>query len=76
MDLVASIREGKPIMEIEEVANSSMTAIVGREAAYSGQEVKFEWGAKESQQRLSPEDLSAKTNPVRPVPRPGEYKLS
>ena len=75
MDLVASIREGKPIVEIEEVANSSMTAIMGREAAYSGQEVTFDFMTKESKLDLGVEDLNAKQNPVRPVPRPGEYKL-
>lgn len=76
MDLVASIRAGKPIMEIQEVADSSMTAIIGREAAYSGQEVSFDWGTKESKMKLGPDDLMAQENPVRPVPVPGEYKMS
>ena len=76
MDLIASIRNGEPIMEIQEVADSSMTAIIGRESAYSGQEVTFEWGTKESKMSLLPEDLQAKTNPVRPVPIPGDYKLA
>jgi myo-inositol 2-dehydrogenase/D-chiro-inositol 1-dehydrogenase len=62
-------------MEIQEVADSSMTAVIGREAAYSGQEVTFDWGTKESKLKLAPDDLNAKTNPVRPVPMPGEYKL-
>ncbi|MFT5303428.1 MAG: myo-inositol 2-dehydrogenase/D-chiro-inositol 1-dehydrogenase [Mariniblastus sp.] len=75
MDLVASIRAGKPIMEIQEVADSSMTAVIGREAAYSGQEVSFEWGTAQSKMKLAPDDLTAKVNPVRPVPVPGKYKL-
>jgi myo-inositol 2-dehydrogenase/D-chiro-inositol 1-dehydrogenase len=75
MDLIASIRAGKPIMEIQEVADSSMTAVIGRESAYSGQEVTFDWGTKESEMKLAPDDLSAKNNPVRPVPKPGDYKL-
>ena len=74
-ELVESIRAGAPIMEIQEVANSSMTAIIGREAAYSGQEVTFDWGTKESKMDLAPKDLNAKSNPVRVVPVPGEYKL-
>ena len=75
MDLVASIRAGNPIMEIQEVADSSMTAIIGRESAYSGQEVSFEWGTSESKMKLAPDDLTAKTNPVRPIPMPGNYSL-
>ena len=74
MDLITSIRNGEPIMEIQEVADSSMTAIIGRESAYSGQEVTFDWGTK-SEMSLLPKDLQAKVNPVRPVPIPGDYKL-
>lgn len=76
MDLVASIRNGKPIMEIQEVADSSMTCIIGREAAYTGQEVTFDWGANQSNMKLGVDDLTIKTKPVRPVPVPGEYQLS
>lgn len=76
MDLVASIRNGNPIMEVQEVADSSMTCIIGREAAYSGQEVTFDWGAKESSMKLGVDDLTVKNKPVRPVPVPGEYQLS
>jgi predicted dehydrogenase len=75
-DLIASIRAGTPIQEIMEVANSSLTAVIGREAAYSGQEVNFDWAAKESTQSLAPTDITAKSNPVRDVPIPGVYKLS
>ena len=75
MDLVASIRDGKPIMEIEEVANSSMTAIIGREAAYSGKEITWDWAVNESKMKLAPEDITAKTNPVRDIPKPVDYKL-
>jgi len=76
MDLVDSIRKGEPIMEIQEVADSSMTAIIGRESAYLGKEVTFDWGTKESKMKLGPDDITAKVNPVRPVPIPGQYKLS
>ena len=76
MDMVESIRNGKPIMEIQEVADSSMTCIIGREAAYSGQEVTFDWGAKQSSMKLGVDDLMAKSKPVRPVPVPGNYQIS
>lgn len=75
MDLVASIRDGSPIMEIQEVADSSMTAVMGREAAYSGQDVTFDFMTQESKLDLGVEDLTAKQKEVRPVPKPGEYNL-
>ena len=74
-DLIASIRANDPIQEIKEVADSSLTAILGREAAYSGQEVTFDWLKKESQLRLAPETLAAST-PIREIPQPSNYSLS
>jgi hypothetical protein len=38
-DLIASIREDKPINELKNVAESTLTAIIGRMAAYTGQAV-------------------------------------
>ena len=38
-DLIASIRAGKPINEAQAVAESTMTGILGREAAYSGKAI-------------------------------------
>ena len=39
-DLIASIRAGKPLNEAKQTAESAMTAVMGRMAAYSGQLVK------------------------------------
>ena len=41
-DLVSSIRAGKPINELKQVAESTLTAIMGREAAYTGQTLTWE----------------------------------
>src|SRR6266550_2129628 len=38
-DLIASIRAGRPLNEGRQVAESTLTAIMGREAAYTGQEI-------------------------------------
>lgn len=76
IDLITSIRDGSPIQEIQEVADSSLTAVIGREAAYSGQEVSFNWAAQESKQDLLPEDLSAAQHEIAPVPIPGVYQLT
>jgi len=73
--LIESIRGGDPIQEIQGVADSSLTCIIGREAAYSGQEVRFDWAADESKLKLSPDEIKLADYPVRPVPIPGTYKL-
>ena len=41
-DLIASIRAGKPLNELKQVAESTLTAIMGREAAYTGQELTWD----------------------------------
>ncbi len=43
VDLIESIRRGKPLNETRNVAEATLTAILGREAAYSGKVV--EWDA-------------------------------
>ena len=37
-DLIESIRSGKPINELKNVAESTLTAIMGRMSAYTGKE--------------------------------------
>ena len=37
IDLIASIRAGKPLNEAEQIAESTLTAIMGRMPAYTGQ---------------------------------------
>ena len=57
-DLVDSIRAGKPIVELKQTADSSMVAILGRTAAYTGQRVTWEFMTQESQLDLFPKNLS------------------
>ena len=42
IDLVTAIRTGNQIVEAEETANSVLTAIMGRESAYTGKKVTWE----------------------------------
>ena len=42
IDLLKAIRENKPLNELEQVAHSTFTAIIGRMAAYSGQSLKWD----------------------------------
>jgi predicted dehydrogenase len=75
-DLVASIRTGKPYNELKQVAESTLTAIMGREAAYTGQEMTWEKVLNAKQDLMPPvgvTDYGALTVP--PVPMPGKTKL-
>ena len=73
-DLAAAIRGGSLPNDARSIAESTLTAILGREAAYSGSTVEWE-KLKTSQQSLLPEKFEFGPLPVRPVARPGEYKL-
>ena len=56
-DLIASVRSGKPINELKNVAESTMTAILGRTAAYTGREVTWEH-VLNAQEELMPTHLA------------------
>lgn len=71
IDLVTAIRTGNQIVEAEETARTNLTAIMGRESAYTGKEVTWEdmmgSGLKlgpEGELALGPVDLKA----VIPIP--------
>jgi predicted dehydrogenase len=70
-ELFASIRAGKPINNGEYMANSTLLAIMGRMAAYTGQQITWEM-ALNSKEDLSPPqyDWSVKL-PDPPVALPG-----
>ena len=72
-DLIASIRNGKPLNETEHVAYSTLTAILGREAAYTGKSLNYA-DLMKSELDLSPPKYAFGDNPVRPVPMPGSER--
>jgi len=75
-DLINSIRSGKPIVEIKELADSSLTAVMGRMAAYTGQAVTWDFMTQESQLDLVPAGLTRETQMVsQGVAVPGRTKL-
>jgi predicted dehydrogenase len=74
IDLIASIRAGKPLNEGKQIAESTLTAIMGRLAAYTGQEVSWEH-AMNSPLNLMPEKLEFGQLPVSPVAVPGKTPL-
>jgi len=73
-ELFASIRAGKPMNDGPRMVNSTMMAIMGRMAAYTGQVVTWE-KAINSQEKLMPEKLEWGPMPVAPVAKPGVTKL-
>jgi len=74
-DLIASIRQGNPINEGRDVAESTMTAITGRMSAYTGRALKWDWAMNASNLDLSPPKYEMGDLPVRPVAIPGKTKL-
>jgi predicted dehydrogenase len=71
-DLIASIRSGNPLNEAEQIAQTTLTAIMGREAAYTGQTILWDELLK-SPMNLMPEKLAmdAPPPPAR-IPVPGK----
>ena len=72
--LIASILARAPINEAQAVAESTMTGILGREAAYSGQAITWE-AAMKSETRLGPADYTVASLPIPPVAMPGQYRF-
>ena len=69
-DLIASIRAGKPLNELRQVADSTLCAIAGRESAYTGKVISLEqfMAAPES---IVPTKLEFGPIAVPAVPVPG-----
>jgi predicted dehydrogenase len=69
-DLFRSIRDGQPLNEGTMVAESTLTAIMGRMATYTGQEVTWEQALLS--ERLGPATYEFGELAVDPVPMPGK----
>ncbi len=75
-DLIASIRQGKPINEGRNVAESTMAAIMGRMSAYTGRALKWDWAMNASKLDFTPPRYDFGVDlPVRPVAVPGKTQL-
>jgi len=75
IDMIQSIKAGTPLNELQSVTESTLTAIMGRMAAYSGQVVTWEDALKSKVVQM-PADLSMDSHiEVGPVPVPGKYKV-
>jgi len=75
VDLIASIRGGKPLNEGRQIAESTMCAIMGRMSAYTGRAMSWDWAMTSSKLDLSPAKYEFGPNPVDPVATPGTTEL-
>lgn len=73
-DLVTSIRSGRVLNEGKRIAESTLTAIMGRMSAYTGKQVTWEQ-AMASKENLAPPAYEFGPLPVAPVPIPGRTPL-
>lgn len=74
-ELFASIRSGQPINDGVWMTQSTLAAIMGRMAAYTGQEVSWEQ-ALNSTEKLVPDNLTWDMKlPIAPMAVPGKTKL-
>jgi predicted dehydrogenase len=73
-ELFASIRAGKPINNGEWMAKSTLMAIMGRMATYTGQAITWDM-AMNSKEDLTPPAYEFGHLPVAPIARPGVTKF-
>ncbi|HZT80602.1 MAG TPA: Gfo/Idh/MocA family oxidoreductase [Gemmataceae bacterium] len=73
-ELVASIRAGKPINNGDYMTKSTLMAIMGRMATYTGQKITWDM-ALHSKERLGPDKYEFGSLPTPEVARPGVTKF-
>lgn len=73
-ELIAGIRSGQVINDGESAAYSTLMAIMGRQAAYTGKKITWQQMLK-SQEDLMPKTLTWGPHPVPAVAMPGQTKF-
>jgi predicted dehydrogenase len=63
IDMIKSIRAGKPLNEGRRIAESTLTAVGARMAAYTGRTIEWDWLLKESKLDLVPPQERLKPGP-------------
>lgn len=74
-DLITSIREGKHINEGKQIAETTLTAIMGRMSAYTGRALKWDWVMNASKLKLGPDKMELGSFKMEPVAIPGKTTL-
>lgn len=71
--LIESIRNGNPMNESKRIAEATMTGIMGRESAYTGQELTWD-EVMASDLNLTPSKYEFGPGPVPVIPQPGQKR--
>jgi predicted dehydrogenase len=75
IDLLNSIRAGKPLNELKNVTDSTFTAILGRNASYACRTLKWDDALKANEDTM-PKNLTMQSSlSVNGAPVPGSWKL-
>lgn len=74
IDFVAALRRGETPNDTRFLCESTLTAIMGRESAYTGKYVAWD-EILNSTLRLTPPDIAAWDGSIRPVPKPGTPRV-
>lgn len=75
-DLLRAIRSGARINETKAIAESTLSAIMGRMAAYTGRDISWDEALKHELDLRPPPDLAFTSRPVDPVAIPGQRHRS
>ena len=75
IDLIKSIRAGTPLNEGQRIAESTLTAIMGRMSAYTGKEVTWDFAMNKSTLDITPKTFEMGKIDVPAVAIPGTTKL-
>jgi myo-inositol 2-dehydrogenase/D-chiro-inositol 1-dehydrogenase len=70
IDFIAALRRGEIVNDTRFLCESTLTAIMGRESAYTGKHVTWD-EILNSDLQLTPPDIAAWDGSIRPVPKPG-----
>ncbi len=78
VNFINSIRAGTPLNEAQQLAEATLTAIMFRESAYTGEEVTWDFVLNQSQATHGPDPTKWIMDDTadEAVPRPGTYALS
>lgn len=74
-EMINSIRNSKAVNDGRQIAESTMTAILGRMSSYTGRALKWDWAMKASKLDLSPIKMEFGDLPEMPVAVPGLTEL-
>ena len=74
--LLNAVRNNEPVNMLRDMVDSTLMAIAGRESAYSGHRVKYDWIKQRSNLSLAPKEWKLAKHELDGIPCPGAYRLT